>query len=113
MTSMNFTAKQVKLAQVFGVKPDSEEGKTRLTVRFDPNQLRLYRADLTYRKALPGATLLRFIEEPAQTPTGGRYTRRAITVRTRDGRLWYGTVKTGTDIVRLRLAPTELTGLQH
>jgi hypothetical protein len=85
-------------------KPDDREGKTRLTVRFDPSTLTLS-APTGRRTKLPGATLLHYVEEPAQTPTGGRYTRRALTVRTSDGRKWFGTMKNGTDIVKLRLAP--------
>lgn len=85
-------------------KEDDREGKTRLTVRFDPSTLTLS-APTGRRTKLPGATLLHYIEAPAQTPTGGRYTKRALTVRTSDGRKWFGTMKNGTDVVKLRLAP--------
>lgn len=96
-------------AELFATVPvvDSREGKTRLTVRFDPENLRLYRSNPKRRTPFPGLTLLRYQESPARTPSGGRYTRRALTVRTRDGRKWWGNVKKDTDIVILRLAPKE------
>lgn len=102
-----------QLVELFSPEEDKREGKTRLTVRFDPATLSVYRGDSKYRTAgtkLRGATVLRYVEEPARTPTGGRYTRRGITVRTSDGRRWYGTLKAGTDVVKLRLAPKDEQG---
>lgn len=109
---MQLTDEQNALAaQLFAPAEDKREGKTRLTVRFDPKKLELLRP-VKYNKSpnrtlYKGLTLLRYFEGPATTPTGGRYTRRAITVRSKDGRLWYGTLKGGTDVVKLRLAPKE------
>lgn len=109
MPTVQFTEKQSRLAKVFQYaepkekRDDREERDDRLVVRFDQERMRVYRADLKYRKPLPGATLLHYVETPATTPTGGRYTARRLTVRTADGRKWVGTLKNGTDVVRLRL----------
>jgi hypothetical protein len=103
---------------LFGV-PASEK-KDRLTVRFvaipDENEqgewrFFLYKGDSKRNSPgniVPGATVTRYIvDEAARTPSGGKYTRRGITVRTQDGRTWYGTVRRESDVVNLRLAKEE------
>lgn len=102
---MEMTPEQEKLAvELFGTgNNDPREGEDRLTVRFDPDKLAVYRAK-GHRKPVPGLILLHYKETPSVTPTGGHYTARRLTVRTRDGKKWWGTVKHGTDIVKLRLA---------
>ena len=102
---MNMTKEQEKLAkQLFAPAADPREGKTRLTVRFrwDGDAPRVYRP--TKGRRVKAGVVTHYIEAPAKTPSGGRWTRRAMTVRTADGRKWYGTLKNGSDIVRLRLA---------
>jgi hypothetical protein len=106
--------------KLFGIDPS--ERKDRLTVRFsvllDGNgkgepRFELYKGDSkrnTPGNRLEGATVTRYIvDEGARTPTGGKYTRRGITVRTRDGRTWYGTIRKDSDVVKLRLAKEEKT----
>jgi len=103
---IQMTPEQEAVARaLFDPEPDKREGKTRLTVRFNSTTLKISKASGN-RWALKGAVVLRYVEEPATTPTGGRYTRRALTVRTSDGRRWFGTLKNGTDVVKLRLAPS-------
>lgn len=97
-------------AELFKVADvDPREGKTLLTVRFDPTRPdvvfygpHLRRNKIVYR----GATVLRYMEDAsARTPTGGRYTRRQLTVRV-DGRTWQGYLpheRRGTDVVHLHL----------
>lgn len=100
-------------ATLFASAPDKREGKTRLTVRFSPNTHKFYyHYDGKDGKPAPmvkrvNITLLRYEEKPALTPTGGRYIRRSLIARTKDGRKWYGTLKNGTNVVKLRLAPKE------
>lgn len=47
-------------------------------------------------------TVTHFVERPAETPTGGKYTSRKFRVTMPGGRVWYGTVKKGTNLVKLR-----------
>lgn len=113
MPSLQMTREQEDLAfKLFGTwKPDPREGKTKLTVRFDPETQELFKGPIPGKRPrrvpLRGAFVLRYAETTALTPTNGRYTRRSLTVRTKDGRRWYGLVKRDTDVVKLRLAPPE------
>lgn len=103
---------------LFGV-PASER-KDRLTVRFvvflpekgEP-RFELYREGTkrnTPGNRLHGATVTRYIvDEGARTPTGGKYVRRGITVKTADSKTWYGTIRKDSDVVKLRLAKEEKT----
>lgn len=88
---------------------ETEAPADRLVIRFDPKTLTIWPGDAK-RKAknnrLKGAVVTEFVERPTQTPTGGRYTSQRFTVRYQ-GKKWYGTVKNGTDVVRLRLADEE------
>lgn len=91
--------------ELFALGADPREGKTRLTVRFrnvEGEPLGVYRPGKGRR--VKAGIVLHYVEAPAKTPTGGRYIRRAMTVRTPDGKRWWGTLKNGSDIVRLRLA---------
>lgn len=76
----------------------------RLFIRFNPRTGRISKGE-GRRWPLQGAVLLHYVEKPAVTPTGGRYTARRMTIRTADGRKWVGTMKKGTDSVKLRPAP--------
>lgn len=111
MPSLQMTKTQEDLAfKLFGTwTPDKREGKTLLTVRFDVETHELFKGPVSGKRPrrvpLRDAVVLRYAETTAVTPTGGRYTRRALTVRTRDGRRWYGLIRRGTDVVKLRLAP--------
>lgn len=101
------TKDEEKLAAKLFEVSDPREGKDRLTVRFDPTNdvsVVYYGPDIhKYRKRIPGAVVLRYREEPAKTPTGGKYVKKSVRVRTVDGRHWVGLLKKGTDVVRLRL----------
>ena len=100
---MNMTKEQEKLAQeLFAPTADPREGKTRLTVRFIRDEVAVVKPSRGRR--VKAGTVLHYVEKPAVTPTGGRYQKRAMTVKTKDGRKWYGTMRNGSDIVRLRLA---------
>lgn len=79
----------------------------RLHIRFNHETQTVYRANGKHRVLLPGAIVLHYVEKPAKTPTGGRYVKRAMTIRTKDGRKWVGTMRKDTDIVILRPAPEE------
>lgn len=75
----------------------------RLTVRFDCHNV----AALISRgpnAGKPIGTVLEYVEADRKTPTGGDYKSRKFTLRTPDGRKWYGTVPKDSDIVRCRLA---------
>ena len=110
---MKMTAEQEQLAAELFKSDDKPlpakgEGKTRLTVRFDstqPGVIYYGPHEKPKRKVrIPGAVVLSFkVDTSAKTPTGGRYTRQSLLVRTRDGRKWTGTVKSGTDVIVLRL----------
>jgi len=109
------TTEETKVAEVLFSSAPVTESKSprpradRLVVRFDPQTLTLYPGDAVRRRyPLRGALVLQYKEGPARTPTGGVYTRRGLTVRTKDGKRWYGTVKNDTDVVKLRLAPIEV-----
>lgn len=110
---MQMTDEQNKVAaELFAPTEDPREGKTILTVRFDVERLELLHPTKPgkgkYRRPYKGLSLLRYVEdESAKTPTRGSYVRCGLTVRSSDGRLWYGTMKKGTDEVKLRLAPKE------
>lgn len=110
---MQMTDEQNKLAtELFAPTEDPREGKTILTVRFDVKTLELLHptkpGKSKYRRVYKGLSLLRYVEdEAARTPTNGHYTRRGLTVRSKDGRLWYGTMRKDTDEVKLRLAPKD------
>lgn len=95
------TANESKTAlNLFGDTDPSD----RLVIRFDTETHRINKAS-GRRTPLHGATLIHYTETPAQTPTGGRYMARRMTVRTADGRRWVGSMKNGTDVVRLRPEP--------
>jgi len=87
--------------------PAKGEGKTRFTIRFDSTRpgVIYYGPHERQRKVrIPGAVVLSYkVDASAKTPTGGKYTRQSLLVRTRDGRKWTGTVKNGTDVIVLRL----------
>lgn len=87
--------------------PHKGEGKTHLTVRFDntrPGVIYYGPHERERKVRIPGATVLRYTIDPsARTPTGGRWVRQSLIVRTQDGRKWMGTSKGGTDVVILRL----------
>jgi hypothetical protein len=86
--------------------PHKGEGETHLTVRFDPDKpgAIFYGPHARQRKIrMKGATVLSYKFDPsARTPTGGKWIKQSLLVRTEDGRRWTGTVKTGTDVVILR-----------
>lgn len=86
--------------------PHVGEGDTHLTVRFDPSRPgAIYYGphERVRRIRIPGATVLRFVvDASARTPTGGRWIKQSLLVRTEDGRKWTGTVKAGTDVVILK-----------
>lgn len=79
----------------------------RLVVRFDTETATIYSGTAKRRsyRPLKSAVLLRYVEQPAKTPTGGRFIAKRLLVRTKDGRRWVGQVKNGSDIVRLRPEP--------
>jgi len=86
--------------------PHKGEGDTHLTVRFDntrPDTI-YYGPHLRERRVrIPGATVLRYIlDTSARTPTGGRYVKQSLMVRTGDGKRWTGTLRQGTDVVILK-----------
>jgi hypothetical protein len=97
-----------QVADVFGPEPELTD---RLTVRFDPKTLGLWPETVrtrSRRNRLKKAHVVEYVENPAaRTPSGGKYTSRRFTVII-EGVRWYGTVKNGTDIVRLRRADSEL-----
>jgi hypothetical protein len=104
--AIQMTKEQEKLAkQLFSPTADPREGKTRLTVRFLADEIAVVRPNRGRR--VKAGVVLHYVEKPAVTPSGGKYIRRAMTVKTSDGRKWFGTLKNGSDIVRLRLAPVE------
>ena len=79
-----------------------ETSADRLVVRFDPETQTFYPGDVQRRRKPLKATLLHFVDNPAnRTPTGGRFRSVRFTVRI-DGRKWVGQMKNGTDVVRLR-----------
>lgn len=81
------------------------EGSQRLTIRVDTETLNLYRVPPSGKRSstrLKGAVVLQYVERPAQTPSGGRYTARRMTIRTADGSRWVGTMRKDSDIVRFR-----------
>jgi hypothetical protein len=95
------TTKESKTAlDLFGDTQPSD----RLVIRFDTENHRINKPS-GRRTPLHGAVLIHYTETPAQTPTGGRYMARRLTVRTADGRRWVGSMKNGTDVVRLRPEP--------
>lgn len=77
----------------------------RLEIRFDPETLNMWPVTAKRRTNTNriNAVVLHYREAPSFTPTGGRFTSRRFTVRTADGRKWFGQTKNGTDVVRLRL----------
>jgi hypothetical protein len=81
--------------------------QARLVVRFDVETATIYRHTEKRRsnKPLKSAVLLRYVEQPSRTPTGGRFIARRLRVRTNDGRFWVGQMRNGTDIVKLRPEP--------
>jgi hypothetical protein len=86
--------------------PHKGEGSTHLSVRFDPGTPGViywgYHAR-ERRIRMRDVTVLSFkIDPTATTPTGGRWIKQTVVVRTKDGRKWAGTVKTGTDALILR-----------
>lgn len=87
--------------------PAKGEGKTRLTVRFDSTRpgVVYYGPHSHQRKTrISGATVLSYMIDPtAKTPKKVRYVRQTIVVRTKDGRKWQGDLKSGTDVVTLKL----------
>jgi hypothetical protein len=83
------------------------ETTDRLVVRFDPDRMLFWPGDAKRRDpryAMKGMTILHFVERINRTKDGGTYVTKRFTVRDRDGRMWFGQVKTATDIVRLRPA---------
>lgn len=86
--------------------PHKDEGDSRLTVRFDSTRpgVIFYGPHARKRRIrIPGAVVLSYkIDTSAKTPTGGRYIKQSLRVRTEDGRKWAGQVKSGTDVVILR-----------
>lgn len=98
------TSDENKIAvDLFGT--DETNGtKNRLVIRFDTSTHQVNKG-YGRRTPLHGAVLLHYTETPAVTPTGGHYMARRLTVRTADGRRWVGTMKHGTDVVRLRPEP--------
>ena len=87
--------------------PAKGEGKERLTVRFDPGMPGVvYYGPHSHKikRRIPGAVVLSWkIDPTARTPNKVRYVRQTIVVRTKDGRKWHGTLKSGTDVVILKL----------
>lgn len=83
----------------------------RREVRFDPDSLTIWPVTVTRRTKTNRirATMLHYVDNPVnRTPTGGKFRSQRFTIRTHDdNRVWYGTVKKGTDIVRLRPADDE------
>lgn len=82
----------------------------RLEIRFDVETATVYPAVKRLRNPLKNAVLLRYVEQPSLTPTGGRYIARRLLVqtvnpKTRELRRWVGTMKKDTDVVRLRPEP--------
>lgn len=75
----------------------------RLVVRFDTVSARAFIAQGP-NKGKPIGTVLHYIETPRKTPTGGRYVAKQFTLRTPNGRKWFGTMKSDSDIVRCRPA---------
>lgn len=78
----------------------------RLEVRFDPETLHMWPADVQRRRDTNRirATVLHYVDNPVnRTPTGGTFRSQRFAVRI-DGRKWVGQTKKGTDIVRLRPA---------
>lgn len=101
---MKITDKQnEQLAEVFASEQTHEKLQS---VRFDSESCDLY----TYKQGKKSSrqignrdfTFLRYVETPSKTPTGGRYVRKQLTVRDRQGQFWVGNIKRDTDIVRLR-----------
>lgn len=94
---------------------DPRPATARLTVRFDAETLAVYPEETKRIRAtnrIPNSTVTHYSRnDGARMPTrsrkpgaiGGKYTREAFTVVI-DGEKWWGTVKQGTDIVRLRPA---------
>jgi hypothetical protein len=86
--------------------PHKGEGETHLTVRFDPaNPGAIYWGPHARQRRvrMKGATVLSYkLDTSARTPSGGKYIRQTVVVRTEDGRKWMGMVKAGTDVVILR-----------
>lgn len=86
--------------------PHKGEGDTHLTVRFDntqPNVIFYGPHERDRRIRIPGAVVLRYtLDTSAKTPTGGKYVKQSLMIRTRDGRKWTGTLKQGTDVVILK-----------
>lgn len=109
------TEESVQAAALFASddveRPHKGEGNTHLSVRFDPNNPGAvywgYHARQR-RIRMRDATVLSFkIDPTAQTPTGGKWVRQTVVVRTGDGKKWAGTVKAGTDKVILRRIPDQ------
>lgn len=77
----------------------------RLTVYFDADAVKAYTVTPKGRRSLHRAgTVLYYVEAPRKTPTGGRYVARQFTLRTPDGKKWWGTLKKNSSIVRCRPA---------
>lgn len=76
----------------------------RLVVRFDTDNAQALIARGP-NAGKPIGVVLHYIETPAKTPSGGKYTRRQFTLRTPDGRKWVGTLKKDSNIVRCRPDP--------
>jgi hypothetical protein len=87
--------------------PHTGELRTHLTVRFDPALpgVVYYGPHLRERKVrIPGAVVLSYmLDTSARTPTGGRFARQSLLIRTSDGRKWQGNPKPGTDVVVLKI----------
>ena len=101
MRTMSPTEEKVA-TELFGT--GEVERKDRLVIRFDTENHKILKPS-GRRTPLHGAVLLHYTETPAKTPSGGRYTARRLTVRTADGKRWVGSMKNGTDVVRLRPEP--------
>lgn len=71
------------------------EEPRRVEFKFDPQTLKFT------GKGSKGVTLLHYVDRPAKTPTGGRYTRRAMTIRY-SGEKWVGTMRKDSNLVKFR-----------
>ena len=113
MSTQEHTDKLTELGDVLtsGTELDRNrpkgKGTDRLEIQFEVETVTTYPAGkkLTKRtKPLKGAVLLRYVEQPAKTPTGGRFIARRLLVSI-GGRRWVGQMKNGTNVVRLRPEP--------
>jgi hypothetical protein len=111
MTVRELTKAESKMAaELFATSdrplPHKGEGTTHLTVRFDPGKpgVIYYGPHARVNRIrMPRTVVLSYkVDAAAKTPSGGKYVRQTLRVRTEDGRKWTGTVKSGTDVVILR-----------